>query len=132
MPGRKFMSGGPQMARMPWFPRDFASSTQGWPLISRAVYRELLDASWDIGLLPADSEILRRIVGASTTEWDAAWPLVETKFEVDSDGNLCNARLEKHRAKAFELWERRSAGAQKTNSKRWGTVVGIRDKGLEK
>ncbi len=123
------MSSGPQMARMPWFPRDFASSTQGWPLISRAVYRELLDASWDIGLLPADSEILRRIVGASPTEWDAAWPLVAAKFEVGSDGNLRNARLEKHRAKAFELWERRSAGAQKTNSKRWGTVVGIHDKG---
>ena len=126
------MSSGPQMARMPWFPRDFASSTQGWPLISRAVYRELLDASWDIGPLPADSEILRRIVGASPPEWDAAWPLVSTKFETGSDGKLRNARLEKHRAKAFELWERRSAGAQKTNSKRWGTVVGIRAKGSEK
>lgn len=122
------MSSGPQMARMPWYPRDFASSTQGWPLLARAVYRELLDASWDIGLLPADSEILRRIVGASSTEWDAAWPLVAAKFEVGSDGNLRNARLEEHRAKAFELWKRRSAGAQQTNEKRWGAVVGIHDK----
>ncbi len=123
---------GPQMARMPWFPRDFASATQGWPLLARAVYRELLDASWDIGGLPADPNILYRIVGATPAEWGAAWPLVSAKFETGSDGKLRNARLEKHRAKAFELWERRSAGAQKTNSKRWGTVVGIHDKAPEK
>ena len=126
------MSGGPQMARLPWYPRDFASATQGWPLISRAVYRELLDASWDIGPLPADAEILRRIVGALPTEWDAAWPLVSTKFETGSDGKLRNARLEEHRAKALALWQRRSAGAQKTNSKRWPKVVPLHDKGPEK
>ena len=117
------MSSGPQMARLPWYPRDFASSTIGWPLISRAVYRELLDASWDIGPLPADSEILRRIVGASPTEWDAAWPLVATKFETGSDGKLRNLRLEEHRDKAFKLWQRRSVGAQKTNVRRWPKVV---------
>ena len=122
------MSSGPQMARLPWYPRDFASSTQGWPLISRAVYRELLDASWDIGPLPADQEILRRIVSATPSEWDAAWPLVATKFEEDSDGKLRNSRLEKHRAKAIVLSKQRSDGARKTNEKRWGTVVGIHDK----
>ena len=132
MSGRRFMSGGPQMARLPWYPRDFASSTQGWPLISRAVYRELLDASWDIGPLPADAEILRRIVGALPTEWDAAWPLVSAKFETGSDGKLRNARLEEHRAKAFTLWQRHSAGARTTNAKRWPKVVPIHDKAPEK
>ncbi len=126
------MSGGPQMARLPWYPRDFSSSTRDWPLLARAVYRELLDASWDIGGLPADLEILRRIVGATPSEWDAAWPLVAAKFEADADGKLRNARLEIHRANAIDLWKRRSAGARKTNEKRWGTVVGIRDKESEK
>ena len=132
MSGCRFMSGGPQMARLPWYPRDFASSTQGWPLLARAVYRELLDASWDMGGLPSEPEILRRIVGATPTEWDTAWPLVATKFEMGSDGKLHNARLEEHRTKAFELWQRRSVGARKTNKKRWGTVVGIRAKESEK
>ena len=126
------MSGGPQMARLPWYPRDFSSSTRDWPLLARAVYRELLDASWDIGGLPSDPEILCRIVGATSTEWDAAWPLVAGKFEVGSDGKLRNARLEIHRANAIDLWQRRSAGARKTNEKRWGTVVGLRDKESEK
>ncbi len=120
------------MARLPWYPRDFASSTQGWPLISRAVYRELLDASWDLGGLPADPEILRRIVGATPSEWDAAWPLVAAKFEADADGKLRNARLEIHRANAIDLWKRRSAGARKTNEKRWPKVVPIHDNGPEK
>ena len=122
---------GPQMARLPWFPRDFASSTQGWPLIARAVYRELLDASWDIGGLPGDPEILYRIVGATPAEWDAAWPLVATKFEAGADGKLRNARLEDHRTKAIELARRRSAGARKTNEKRWGKVVPIHESGPE-
>lgn len=117
----------PQMPRMPWYPRDFSSSTRYWPLLARAVYRELLDASWDIGGLPADPEILRRIVGATADEWDAAWDLIATKFEMGSDGKLRNPRLEEHRQKAFDLWERRSANAQKTNAKRWPKVVPLRN-----
>ena len=119
---------GPQMARMPWFPRDFASATRSWPLPARAVYRELLDVSWDIGGLPSDPEILCRLVGATPAEWDAAWPLVSAKFEMGEDGKLRNARLETHRAKAFELWRRQSAGARATNSKRWPKIVPIHDK----
>ena len=117
----------PQMARMPWFPRDFASATRSWPLPARAVYRELLDISWDIGGLPSDPEILCRLVGATPAEWDAAWQLVSTKFEMGEDGKLRNARLEAHRAKALDLWRRQSAGARATNSKRWAKVVPFRD-----
>ena len=46
---------------MPWFPRDFRSSTIGWPLIAKAIYRELLDAQWDMERLPIDPDKLRRI-----------------------------------------------------------------------
>lgn len=68
MSGADFLA--PAFARMPWFPRDFASSTRGWPLVARAIYRELLDAQWDaggssVGTLPADEQLLRAIAGAS-------------------------------------------------------------------
>jgi hypothetical protein len=57
---------------MPWYPRDFRSSTLGWPLIARAVYRELLDASWDAGGLPTDEHSLRTICGVTAAQWRAA------------------------------------------------------------
>ena len=69
----------PQFPRLPWFPRDFASATRGWPLIARGIYRELLDAQWDMGALPNDEMILRRIVGATEAEWKLAWPILSTK-----------------------------------------------------
>ena len=116
----------PQMPRMPWYPRDFSSSTRDWPLLARAIYRELLDASWDIGGLPAEPEVLCRMVGATPSEWSGTWPLVATKFETGSDGKLRNLRLEEHRDKAFKLWQRRSVGAQKTNARRWPKVIPLR------
>ncbi len=120
----------PQFPRLPWFPRDFASATRGWPLVARAVYRELLDCQWDMGELPNDEDVLRRMVDATRDEWEIAWPIVRAKFVLSDDGTLRNARLEQHRAQAVELWRRRSAGAWKTNQKRWGSVapIGIGDK----
>lgn len=112
----------PQMARMPWFPRDHASSTRGWPLVARAIYRELLDASWDMGPLPSDPEILRGIAGAAPDEWAAGWTLVSRKWIRGDDGLLRNLRLEEHRAQALDLHARRSRGAAKTNAKRYGTA----------
>lgn len=119
----------PSLPRMPWFPSDFHGSTRGWPLIPRAIYRELLDASWDVGGLPNDENILRRMVGATPPEWRAGWPTVLEKFVVCDDGKLRNLKLEEHREKAIELWRRRSGGARKTNRQRWGhedRVVPIR------
>lgn len=95
---------------MPWFPRDFLSATRGWPVTAKGVYRELLDASWDCGGgLPADTDTLRRMIGATAAEWRTAWPLVEPKLPItDGDGLRRNARLEYHRAKAMGLSEVRS------------------------
>lgn len=93
----------PNLHMMPWFPGDFLASTRGWPLISRAIYRELLDAQWGQGALPPEPSDLRQIVGATPTEWRAGWSRVEPKFPVSADGLRRNYRLEQHRQKAVEI-----------------------------
>jgi uncharacterized protein YdaU (DUF1376 family) len=106
---------------MPWFPRDFMSSTRGWPLIAKAVYRELLDAQWDMGSLPGSQTDLKGISGASDSEWEIAWPKIETKFPIQEDGSRKNFRLEEHRIKSQQLSKVRSEAAKKGNEARWQT-----------
>lgn len=118
------MSKPPQFPRMPWYPRDFTSATRGWPLVARAIYRELLDAQWDAGglepgMLPDDETVLRGIAGATAAEWHVAWRLVEPKFP-RVDGGRRNERLEHHREVAVREYLSRSKGAASTNAKRWG------------
>ena len=113
----------PPFARMPYYPRDFRSSTLGWPLVARGVYRELLDAQWDsggagVGTLPDDEEALRTIVGASPAEWKTAWRYIAPKFP-QVDGGRRNHRLEMHRQTAIEEFVKRRKGALTTNAKRW-------------
>lgn len=107
----------PQMAKMPWYPRDFASATRGWPLIVRGAYRELLDAQWDMGALPEDPRELCLIVATTPKEWKACWRLLESKFPVFPDGRRRNPRLETHRVKAVELIRKQRSGAASTNEK---------------
>ncbi len=114
---------------MPWYPSDFHGATRGWPLVARAIYRELLDAEWDLGDLPNDEDILRRIADTTRAEWRVGWSLVSQKFALTAAGKLRNFRLQQHREIAIDLWRRRSAGAEKTNRKRYGNdsqVVPIR------
>ncbi len=105
---------------MPWFPRDFLAATRGWSITETGVYRTLLDAQWDLGILPEQSSELRALIGATPREWQAGWRRCESKFPIVSGGRK-NPRLEEHRAKAIELHERRRRGAQSTNAKRWSS-----------
>lgn len=114
----------PNFYRMPWIPRDFASSTRTWPLVARAVYRELLDAQWDIGgvnigTLPDDADELRLLARATPTEWRIAWKYIEPKFP-PVEGGRRNAKLEEHRAYSNKQRAARAKGAAKTNAMRWG------------
>lgn len=108
-----------KLLMMPWFPESFIAATRGWSFTERAIYRELLDAQWIQGSLPNDEKELIRLVGCSRKEWAASWPRVRQKFDL-VDGELKNARLEEHRAKAISLRDKRRFGAQKTNAKRYG------------
>ena len=110
----------PQMAKMPWYPRDFASATRGWPLAARGAYRELLDAQWDMGSLPEDPAELRAIVAATPAEWRISWKFVGPKFLIGEDGRRRNPRLEIHRSKAINQFKSQSEGGRAGNRNRWG------------
>jgi len=113
---------------MPWFPANFMSSTRGWPLTARGIYRELLDCQWEMGSIPADPSALQRLTGASASEWKL-WSIVQDKFPLCSDGVRRNPRLEKHRSESARLSKLHRLGADKTNAKRWGTPSQANDDG---
>jgi len=97
---------------MPWFPGDFLRSVRGWPLTARAIYRELLDAQWDMGVLPIATAELQQIVGATSEQWAEGWARVEAKFPIIGGGRL-NERLEEHRRKALSKQEKRKESGKK-------------------
>lgn len=107
---------------LPWYPGAFMSSTRGWSVTARGIYRELLDTQWEMGSVPADAAVLQRLIGATTIEWKN-WPIVEPKFPIGPDGVRRNPTLERHRIKAIALAERHRRGAHKTNKTRWGMRV---------
>jgi uncharacterized protein YdaU (DUF1376 family) len=100
------------LPRLPWYPAAFAGATRDWPLLARGLYRELLDAQWDLGSIPADERALRVMVRASAAEWRKAWPWVQQKFVRGTDGRLRNLRLEAHRNHAIELIEKKRKAAR--------------------
>jgi hypothetical protein len=110
----------PQMAKLPWYPRDFASSTRGWPLLPCGALRELLDAQWDMGSLPADLHELRPLSRATPAQWKVVWKYIEPKFPIGADGRRRNPRLETHRSKQIDQFNSQSAGGRAGNRSRWG------------
>lgn len=111
---------------MPWFPQDFAGATSGWSFGERAVYRELLDAQWTLGELPNDPQRLARIARMDLADFEAAWPLVKTKFRVFRRGKisvLLNERLEDHRLKAERLVDQRRAASEAAGQARRNRAI---------
>lgn len=111
----------PRLPWYPWFTGEWLTETRGWSLVQRGLYRELLDAQWDRGILPASPKELRAIAGASAAEWRQAWPRVSAHFPRVVGGRL-NARLELRRKEQEALHARRRAGAERTNRARWGSL----------
>lgn len=114
---------------LPWYTGDFMSATRGWSVTARGVYRELLDAQWDRGALPADGAELKRLIGATTAEWRCWATYVENKFPVCADGLRRNARLEQHRQKSIGISQIRAAigrqGGAASAARRRGVVTPI-------
>jgi len=101
-----------------WFPGDYQRETRGWPLEARAIYRELLDAEWDIGPLPDDPELLREMVRATEEQWRTGWPVVAPCF-LRHRGRRWHARLEELRANALASLKKRQASSQVAHAARW-------------
>lgn len=108
---------------LPWYPSRFMSATRGWSVTARGIYRELLDAQWEMGELPANPAELQQMIGATSVEWKSWHRLVEAKFPLEADNKRRNPTLEEHRKASLSIRERNRAGAAKTNAQRWGTNV---------
>lgn len=98
-------------ALLPWFPASFCSSTRGWPLTARGIYRELLDSQWEIGGLPVEPRELQQLIRATNAEWKY-WPKVEPKFPTCSDGLRWNAKLERMREHSIDRSKKAAASAR--------------------
>lgn len=82
----------------PFYAFDWlSSSTRAMSLAARGAYVDLLAFAWDQHGLPADTEALRRMTGASPDEWALVWPELATKFPIAADGRRRNAKLEEVR-----------------------------------
>jgi uncharacterized protein YdaU (DUF1376 family) len=100
---------------LPWYPASFISSTRGWPVTARGLYRELIDCQWEMGGIPADADECRLLIGATHAEWRHWAKRVEHKFPLCSDGLRRNAKLEEHRSRS----EERSRKAAQSANQRW-------------
>jgi len=112
-----------------YYPGDHLRIMRGWPLVARAVYRELLDAQWDLGVLPAAPERLRElIVGITAAEWRAVWPRIAGQFPLCGEGRQ-NPALETLRNVQVALVENRRRAGMAGNRARWGhlSVVASED-----
>jgi uncharacterized protein YdaU (DUF1376 family) len=91
------------MGRLPYyrfFADDFAGAVRGWSLLEKGGYREALDAQWSQDGLPANPEEVRRIIGATSSEFRRIWARIESKFPIAADGLRRNPRLEEERRRA--------------------------------
>lgn len=90
--------------------------------VERCDYLDLLLYQWTSDGLPADVDMLARLVGYR--KGSQISPLVLEKFPVAADGKRRNARLEEERTKQRDRIRRKRQGAAKTNVKRWGNAGG--------
>ena len=111
---------------IPFYTADFMAGTRFLSHLARSVYIQLLCIEWDIGPLPGELIALERVV-QGTRE---AWPELESKFQIDENGRLFNARLEAERAKSMGISQKRAAigslgGNAKAASKRLANATAI-------
>lgn len=117
------MAGDPdgRLPWMPWYVDDHARVVMGWPPLARLAYRELLDHQWATGALPADLELLRRLVpGVPAPQWRRVWPVLECLFPLDEDGSRRNTDLEVLRTRQRSVHASRSRSARDAARARWG------------
>jgi uncharacterized protein YdaU (DUF1376 family) len=115
---------GARLVYLPWYTRDFMSATRGWSLTAKGLYRELLDAQWDMGSLPSDPHDLQQLAGATAAEWRTWDQFVATKFPLCADGRRRNSRLEQHRQKALHV-----SAVRSEIGRRGGLANGLRSNG---
>jgi hypothetical protein len=104
----------------PMYPKDFESGAKVRPMNfgEKGRYIELLNYSWLNDGLPAEPEMIRRIL-RDGPEFEQAWAMVGPCFPVAPDGKRRNPRQEIERAKATRLHQQASeAGKRSAEARR--------------
>lgn len=101
-----------ELPMMPWYPDQFQASTVAWTFAERSLYRSLLDAQWQLGVLPTDPKRLRLIVGMPEADFTEAWQTVAEKFVAHGSG-LVNKRLKYHLDEALRRKQHASTAGQR-------------------
>jgi uncharacterized protein YdaU (DUF1376 family) len=84
---------------MPFFVRDYIASTRHLTLEQRGAYTDLLFFQWDTGPLPAETNELARMLGASPEQFSSIWSSIGSKFKT-VNGTIQNLRVEIERKKS--------------------------------
>ena len=106
-----------------WYPKDAISSARiaVMTLEQEGAYRRALDYCWLTGSLPADLDLLARIIGKGCTTETAM--VVRSMFTRDSSDRrlLIHDRLDAERSKQKAWREKSAAGGRRGAATRWGT-----------
>lgn len=105
-----------------WYPKDAISSARiaVMTLEQEGAYRRALDYCWLTGSLPADLDLLARIIGKGCTPETAT--VVRSMFTRDSSNRklLIHDRLDAERSKQKAWREKSSTGGRRGATTRWG------------
>ena len=98
----------------PFYGADFFESEKVacMSLAARGLYIGALWRQWRTGGLPADPQLLARLLGVGLDEFRQVWPEVAPCFEL-VDGRLQNRRLELVRAEQQATLEKRQSAGKK-------------------
>lgn len=107
-----------------FYPKDFLTDNhvRVMTLDARGLYISLLAMEWLDGDLPADPEVLARMVGVDEKHFNRAWRLVRPCFQ-EQNGRLTQRRLEAEREKQNAYQQSASARGVLGNAVRWGKVA---------
>jgi len=104
-----------------FYAERWTHGTRHMTKVERCDYMDLLAHQWTNDGLPADLNIVARLIGYKKASQIPA--LVLEKFPVAEDGKRRNRRLEEERAKQRERIARKSQASKRANAVRWGNAV---------
>lgn len=104
-----------------WVDRWTGSSAYLLPWDAKGLYREMLSQSWLRGAkLPADFELIRKIVGCSEADWNRMWPLISHYWRQTGDILVNDTQLKIYTA-SEDYYAAKSRGGKAGAAKRHGT-----------
>jgi len=100
-----------------FYPERWTHGTRLMTKVERCDYIDLLCQQWTDDGLPAELDMIARLLGYRKPSQIPS--ILLEKFPISDDGKRRNPRLEIEREKQRERIEKRRIGAQITNAKRW-------------